>query len=248
MLELHLPHQMPHAIPREPPFDFYPSAARPLAKLDPTMQLPMPRMPSSHEFDPMRTAQRAPLTPPDLPGSAVRVVPLASNQGVGHPYGYQLPAIGNSRSVAAPRSPSPPRQMQQPVQEVTQTPRKKWSISPNLRIPSTISTPQEGLPQLAAEVSTTSLIQTPRLTFPGYVPLLVRELHHAQAGPRRKRIPPCHTAASARCAPYDRLQEVGSHDLNNHPSRSKCHSAGPVVHLQAEVDQPHRQRQTRQRV
>jgi hypothetical protein len=35
---------------------------------------------------------------------------------------------------------------------MAQTPRKKYTISPNLKIPSTISTPQEGLPQLAAEV------------------------------------------------------------------------------------------------
>jgi len=148
MLELQLPHPMPHALPREPPFDFYASASRSLSKLDSTMQLPMPRMSSGHELDPLRTAPRAPLTPPDLPGSAVRVVSLPSNQ-----YGYQLPAIGNSRSAAAPRSPSPQRQPQQPPQEVAQTPRKKWSISPNLRIPPTINTPQEGLPQLAAEVS-----------------------------------------------------------------------------------------------
>jgi hypothetical protein len=152
MLELQLPRPMPHALPREPPFDLYASASRSMAKLDPTMQLPMPRM-SNADFDPLRTAQRAPLTPPDLPGSAVRVVSLPPNQGAGLQYGYQLPAIGNSRSVAAPRSPSPQRQHQQPPQDVTQTPRKKWSISPNLRIPATISTPQEGLPQLAAEVS-----------------------------------------------------------------------------------------------
>jgi hypothetical protein len=154
MLELQLPRPMPHALPREPPFDFYATSSRSMSKLDSTMQLPMPRMSNGHyEHDPMRTVQRAPLTPPDLLGSAVRVVSLPSSQGAGHQYGYQLPAIGNSRSVAAPRSPSPQRQVQQPPQEVTQTPRKKWSISPNLRIPSTISTPQEGLPQLAAEVS-----------------------------------------------------------------------------------------------
>jgi hypothetical protein len=35
---------------------------------------------------------------------------------------------------------------------MAQTPRKKYTISPNLKIPPTISTPQEGLPQLAAEV------------------------------------------------------------------------------------------------
>jgi hypothetical protein len=148
---------MPHALPREPPFDLYASASRSMAKLDSTMQLPMPRMSNGADFDPLRTAQRAPLTPPDLPGSALRVVSLPPNQGAGFPYGYQLPAIGNSRSVAVPRSPSPQRQHQQPPQEVTQTPRKKWSISPNLRMPSTISTPQEGLPQLAAEVSSAML-------------------------------------------------------------------------------------------
>jgi hypothetical protein len=148
MLELQLPRPMPHALPREPPFDFYASSSRSMSKLDSTMQLPMPRLPSSHEH-----MQRAPLTPPDLPGSAVRVVSLPQSQGAGHQYGYQLPAIGNSRSATAPRSPSPQRQVQQPPQDVTQTPRKKWSISPNLRIPATISTPQEGLPQLAAEVS-----------------------------------------------------------------------------------------------
>jgi hypothetical protein len=148
MLELQLPRPMPHALPREPPFDFYASSSRSMSKLDSTMQLPMPRMATGHDH-----VQRAPLTPPDLPGSAVRVVSLPPNQGAGHQYGYQLPAIGNSRSVAAPRSPSPQRQPQQPPQDVTHTPRKKWSISPNLRIPPTISTPQEGLPQLAAEVS-----------------------------------------------------------------------------------------------
>ena len=154
MLELQLPRPMPHALPREPPFDFYTSTStsRPMSKFDATMQLPMPRMSSGHELDALRTAPRAPLTPPDLLGSAVRVVSLPPNQGAGHQYGYQLPAIGNSRPVAL-RSPSPQRQLQQPPQEVTQTPRKKFSISPNLRVPSTISTPQEGLPQLAAEVS-----------------------------------------------------------------------------------------------
>jgi hypothetical protein len=152
MLELQLPRPMPHALPREPPFDLYTSASRSVSKLDSTMQLPMPRLSNAHELDPLRTAQRAPLTPPDLPGSAVRVVSLPPTQGAGHQYGYQLPAIGNSRSVVAPRSPSPQRQLQQPPQDNMQTPRKKWAISPSLRIPPTISTPQEGLPQLAAEV------------------------------------------------------------------------------------------------
>ncbi|EOA90553.1 uncharacterized protein SETTUDRAFT_167377 [Exserohilum turcica Et28A] len=144
---------MPHAIPREHPFTFYAPAPHSASKLDAAMQLPYPRMANGYEHDPLRTASRAPLTPPDLPGSAVRVVSLPPNQGSGHQYGYQLPAIGNSRSVAPPRSPSPQRPQSQQAQDMAQTPKKKWSISPNLRIPPTINTPQEGLPQLAAEVT-----------------------------------------------------------------------------------------------
>ena len=154
MLELQLPRSMPHALPREPPFDFhFSSSARPTTtKFDSStiqMQLPVPRMSNGYELP----APRRPLTPPDVPGSAVKVVSLPQSQGDGPQYGYQLPAIGNSRSATATTSPSAQRQTQQQLQEVAQTPRKKWSISPNLRIPSTISTPQEGLPQLAAEVS-----------------------------------------------------------------------------------------------
>lgn len=152
MLELQLPRPMLHVLPREPPFDYYASASRSSSKLDTTMQLPYPRMTNGHELDPLRSASRAPLTPPDLPGSAVRMVSLPTNQGAGQQFGYQLPAIGNSRSTTAQRSPSPQKQSMQPAQDLTQTPRKKWSISPNLKIPSTINTPQEGLPQLAAEV------------------------------------------------------------------------------------------------
>jgi hypothetical protein len=143
---------MPHAIPREHPFTFYAPGPHASSKLDAAMQLPYPRMANAYEHDPLRTASRAPLTPPDLPGSALRVVSLPSNQGSGNQYGYQLPAIGNSRSATAPRSPSPQRQQTQ-SQDMSQTPKKKWSISPNLRIPPTINTPQEGLPQLAAEVT-----------------------------------------------------------------------------------------------
>ncbi|KAL5114015.1 hypothetical protein ACEQ8H_008120 [Pleosporales sp. CAS-2024a] len=139
---------MPHALPRDPPFDLYASASRSVSKPDPSMQLPMPRMPTGPDH-----RQRAPLTPPDLPGSALRVVSLPATHGAGQHYGYQLPAIGNSRSVAASRSPSPQRHMQHPPHDVTHTPRKKWSISPNLRIPPTINTPQDGLPQLAAEIT-----------------------------------------------------------------------------------------------
>jgi hypothetical protein len=155
MLELHLPRPMPYALPRQH-HDFHFSASRPVTKLEASalqMQLPIPRMPSGYDV----SAPRRPLTPPHLPGSAVKVVSLPFAQGAGHQYGYQLPAIGNSRASTVQKSPSPPRQeqqqQQQPSQDVTQTPRKKWSISPNLQIPLTINTPQEGLPQLAAEVT-----------------------------------------------------------------------------------------------
>lgn len=153
MLELQLPRPMPHALPREPSFDFYPSASR-IPKLDTAMQLPYPRAANTHEqLEALRAVPRAPLTPTEMPGSAVRVVSLPAAQGAGQQYGYQLPAIGNSRSVTAQTSPSPQRQQPQSTQDVTQTPRKRYSISPNLRVPSTINTPQEGLPQLAAEVT-----------------------------------------------------------------------------------------------
>lgn len=152
MLELQLPRSMPHALPREAPFDFhFSSSARPTTNFDSStvqMQLPVPRMSNSYELP----APRRPLTPPESTASAVKVVSLPPSQGAGQQYGYQLPAIGNSRSATATISPTAQRQSQQQPQEVAQTPRKKWSISPNLRIPSTISTPQEGLPQLAAEV------------------------------------------------------------------------------------------------
>jgi len=134
MLELQLPRPMPHAVSRAPPLDFYAPS-----KLDPTMHLPMPRISNAYEHHAPRAAPRAPLTPPDVRASLPQ-------QGAGYPYAYQLPAIGASR----PRSASPPRQQAPPAQEAAQTPRKKWSISPALRIPPTIHTPQEGLPQLAA--------------------------------------------------------------------------------------------------
>ncbi|KAJ4370213.1 hypothetical protein N0V86_008950 [Didymella sp. IMI 355093] len=98
-------------------------------------------------------APRRPMTPPASTNSAVKVVSLQPSQGVAQQFGYQLPAIGNSRSATATTSPTVQRQSQQQSQEIAQTPRKKWSISPNLRIPATISTPQEGLPQLAAEIT-----------------------------------------------------------------------------------------------
>lgn len=155
---------MPHALPREPPFDFhFSSSARPTTKFDSStvqMQLPVPRMSNGYDLP----APRRPLTPPESKSSAVKVVSLPPGQGVAQQFGYQLPAIGNSRSATATTSPTEQRQSQQQSQEVAQTPRKKWSISPNLRIPSTISTPQEGLPQLAAEVGAKFMLKPAAIT------------------------------------------------------------------------------------
>lgn len=158
MLELQLPNPMPHAVPRDRPLDFY-QPSRPFPKMDTTtrqIQLPMPMFNPSHQLDTSRTSQRHNFTPSaDFPGSAVRLVSLPSTDGAGQDYGYQLPAIGNSRTVTPQSPPQPQTQRlletlapQQPVQTVAQR-----KISANLRVPTTISTPQEGLPQLAAEVS-----------------------------------------------------------------------------------------------
>lgn len=163
MLELQLPNPMPHVLPRERPLDFYnPSHSIPKFDTSRQMQLPVPKI-NGHDLDALRTAPRPPLTPPSDPlASAVRVVSLPPGQGAGHEYGYQLPAIGNSRSVSAQPSPTAQRHAQQQQQQQSQSssqdmtqqqPRKKWNISPNLRIPSKINTPQDGLPQLAAEVT-----------------------------------------------------------------------------------------------
>jgi hypothetical protein len=161
MLELQLPPPMPHALHRDSPFDFYSSTSLSSSSksdanmnMNMNMQLPFPTIAHHHELNGMRSSSRGPLTPPEVAGSAVRVVSLPPQQGAGHQFGYQLPAIGNSRSVTAPTSPTPQRQQSQPAQDVNQTPRKKYAISPNLQIPASINTPQEGLPQLAAEVRT----------------------------------------------------------------------------------------------
>ncbi|ORY14404.1 hypothetical protein BCR34DRAFT_623339 [Clohesyomyces aquaticus] len=158
MLELQLPHPMPHAIPREPSLDFYsPSRYSKLDHPQRQMQLPVPRITPGPELNALRNSPRPLLTPPnEVPGSAVRVISLPPNNGTGHEYGYRLPAIGNSRTSSTQPSPTPQKQPapSSSSQDMShQHQRKKWSISPNLRIPSTIQTPQEGLPQLAAEVT-----------------------------------------------------------------------------------------------
>jgi hypothetical protein len=149
---------MPHAVPRDSPFDFY-SPTRSIPKMDARqMQLPMPQpvMPH-HGLDSLRTTRRQPVTPPaENMGSTGGAVAFPPSGGRTYDVGYQLPSIGDSRTVSGRTSPTPqrqpPPQAQQPAQDMSQQ-RKKWTISPNLRIPLTISTPQEGLPQLAAEVS-----------------------------------------------------------------------------------------------
>lgn len=65
--------------------------------------------------------------------------------------GYQLPAIGNSRTVS--NQASPVRQRPVATSQHEGGHRRKTSITPNLRVPSSVKTPQEGLPQLAAEVT-----------------------------------------------------------------------------------------------
>lgn len=158
MLELHLPHPMPHAVPRDRPFDLY-HTSRSIPKMDTTrqIQLPMPQFNANHALDTMRASQRQPLTAStDFPASAVRLVSLPPTEGAGHEYGYQLPAIGNSRTrtpqSSTQRLPHQPvhntATQQQPAQNMPQR-----KISANLRVPASIATPQEGLPQLAAEVS-----------------------------------------------------------------------------------------------
>ncbi|EAT76466.2 hypothetical protein SNOG_16094 [Parastagonospora nodorum SN15] len=137
MLELQLPRPMPHALPREPPFDFYASSSRSMSKLDSTMQLPMPRMATGHDH-----VQRAPLTPPRPSRlGQVLAISMVTNYPPSETRGLWLlheAPVRNARPSSRHKN-------------VTHTPRKKWSISPNLRIPPTISTPQEGLPQLADE-------------------------------------------------------------------------------------------------
>ncbi|KAF2014766.1 hypothetical protein BU24DRAFT_221109 [Aaosphaeria arxii CBS 175.79] len=158
MLELQLPNPMPHAFPRERPYDLY-TPSHPISKFDPQrqMQLPIPRITSGNELDALRSAPLPPLTPPtDVPGSAVRLVSLPPSGGAGQHYGFQLPAIGNSRVASTQGSPSS-RSMQNRTVKETQDmgtqQRKRWSIAPNLRVPDSINTPQEGLPQLAAEIT-----------------------------------------------------------------------------------------------
>lgn len=160
MLELQLPNLMPHAVPRDrSSLDFYSSSSHPIPKLEShrQMQLPVPRI-SGHELDALRAPPRLPLTPPtDIPGSAVRVVAFQPSEGASRQYGLQLPAIGNSRALTTTHtSPTPSQRQPHPPSQpddMAQQQRKKWSISPNLRVPPTIKTPQEGLPQLAAEIT-----------------------------------------------------------------------------------------------
>lgn len=238
MLELQLPRSMPHALPREPPFDFhFSSSTRPTStRFDSStvqMQLPVPRTSNGYELP----TPRRPLTPPEVPGSAVKVVSLPPSQGAGQQFGYQLPAIGNSRSATAATSPVSQRQPQQQSQEVAQTPRKKWSISPNLRIPSTINTPQEGLPQLAAEVGA-PIFPSYRatLTILDNMSFLVRELTGSEPSYGFVVLSSSRPAACPRCDTNHWIPKMGSDNLDDNAGRPECHSIGAPVCVEAEAN------------
>jgi hypothetical protein len=77
---------------------------------------------------------------------------------------------------------------------------------------------------------------------------LVRELDDPQAGAGYQLTTPRNTAPRARCTPYDRLQEMGSHDFDDHTGCPKCHPSCVAVHLQAEAHQPNCEGQARKRV
>ncbi|KAF2196900.1 hypothetical protein GQ43DRAFT_382227 [Delitschia confertaspora ATCC 74209] len=159
MIEIYHPHPMPHAVPFDKPFDFYSSSSsssRSSKKqhMGKDMQLPMPASTAISYLSVPRDQSRPPLTPPtEMAGqNANRLGPIYTQKGVDHnaSYPYQLPAIGNSRAVPAQQDSSLQRA---PVGSQDVGHRRKSSISPNLRVPPTIKTPQEGLPQLAAEIT-----------------------------------------------------------------------------------------------
>jgi hypothetical protein len=119
---------------------------------------------------------------------------------------------------------------------MAQTPRKKYTISPNLKIPPTISTPQEGLPQLAAEVTCHPRNPHFETNFLGDMSLLVREFDYPEAGARNRLATPADAAPRPRRTSYNWIPEMGSNHLDHHAGCSKCHSFGTTFHLQAEAD------------
>lgn len=170
MLELQLPQPMPHAISSERPFNYFPHP--PTSKHEQT-RLPLPK-PNSRA-DPIFAASgpRRPLTPPtDMPGSAVGSVSLyqygtrrgevapssRGHNGTATSYSnmngpnYQVPSQVGSRPIIAP-SPSSSRAQGSSQESAHRRKTSNNIIAPNLKTPATILTPQEGLPQLAAEIT-----------------------------------------------------------------------------------------------
>ena len=170
MLELQLPQPMPHAVSSERPFNYFPHP--PTSKHEQT-RLPLPK-PSSRA-DPIFAASgpRRPLTPPtDMPSSAVGPISLyqhgtrrgevapssRGHNGTATSYSnmngpnYQVPSQVGSRSIVAPPSPSSSRAQGSSQESAHRRKTSNNTIAPNLKTPATILTPQEGLPQLAAEV------------------------------------------------------------------------------------------------
>jgi hypothetical protein len=165
MLDLQLPNPMPHAVASDRPFDLY-SHSHASSKLDHSRP-PLPKPMSRADLLYHSSVSRAPPTPPvDMPSSTLGPVSLYQHGSMASDIrsnrlapqyqppnhaAYQLPTFNTSRAATAPASPMAPR-----VPESSQSAhRRKFSnntIAPNLKTPPSILTPQEGLPQLAAEV------------------------------------------------------------------------------------------------
>ncbi|KAF2503191.1 hypothetical protein BU16DRAFT_32375 [Lophium mytilinum] len=167
MLELQLPNPMPHAVGSDRPFDSYSHSS----KLEHSRP-PLPRPISRADLLYHTSVSRAPPTPPtDMSSSALGPVSVYRHSSMGPDFGsnrqmnasasqysvpanstYQLPTYNTSRAAAAPSSPI----VQGAPASSQSVHRRKISnntIAPNLKTPPTISTPQEGLPQVAAEIT-----------------------------------------------------------------------------------------------
>ncbi|OCK85667.1 hypothetical protein K432DRAFT_413154 [Lepidopterella palustris CBS 459.81] len=166
MLELQLPQPMPHAVGSERSFDF--RNPRPSSKHE-QARLPLPRPNSRPDLFYTPSVTRGPLTPQtDMAGSTVGPASLYqyNNRGPSRALSgpvpphlqangssYQAPSQMGSRHTGAPPSPTPQRASSSVQGSVHRRKISNNAIAPNLKTPTTIITPQEGLPQLAAEVT-----------------------------------------------------------------------------------------------
>ncbi|KAF2276798.1 uncharacterized protein EI97DRAFT_490285 [Westerdykella ornata] len=145
---------MPHAV-RLPSFDFSPAQAPPSYQHRHKMQLPLPRIQPGYESDAFRPAVHVP-TPPDS-GLAKRAVFTQQPREVPlHERSHPLPGVTAVRPPPSRNSPPTQRHQQHPARgsgEGQAQQQKKSTVAPNLRIPESICTPQESLPQLAAEIT-----------------------------------------------------------------------------------------------